>query len=389
MSILAFPGSDDSLPVPNVPPLVQYLLLHFLTPILAWLSAQIYQVVLTRCATHPLVRLAQLYDPSGVGATCADYYHRDGPGKPPTYTVNTLVRAEIVRAWADSCSDPDLEWHLASNLIVRWFVGLPVLGPTPDHSTLNRFHAWLTDHHPDALFRDVLAFLDRVDPEDPAATPQIVDTFAMASPVTPSSSPARLLLHLCARLVALWRTSAPASCQAALPPLDLGPVLAPAAARTPAHHQAQLEQAVTLATWLVADLRPHLPLLEADVRALLQLLLAALPKVIADETTMDADGVVRERPRDAKGHYRIMSAVDLEATLRKHEPDPAVLGSTAMIATTATRIRAGVIATGSTPDQDAPVAVLRQQLAANQPLPPALIMDQAGAWAKPVPKWRS
>jgi hypothetical protein len=77
-----------------------------------------------------------------------------------------------------------------------------------------------------------------------------------------------------------------------------------------------------------------------------------------------------------------MSAVDLEATFRKHEPDPAVLGSNAIIATTATRIRAGVIATGSTPDQDAPVAVLRQQLAAHQPLPPALIMDQAGGMGK-------
>ena len=83
-----------------------------------------------------------------------------------------------------------------------------------------------------------------------------------------------------------------------------------------------------------------------------------------------------------KGTYRIMSAVDLEATFRKHEPDPAVLGSNAMVATTATRIRAAVIRTGSTPDQEAPVAVLTQQRAAQQPLPPVLIMDQAGGMGK-------
>ena len=53
-----------------------------------------------------------------------------------------------------------------------------------------------------------------------------------------------------------------------------------------------------------------------------------------------------------------------------------------MIATTTTRIRAAVIRTGSTPDQDAPVAVLTQQLDANEPLPPALIMDQAGGMGK-------
>jgi hypothetical protein len=382
MAILAFPVADDSPPLPDVPPLVQYLLLRFFTPILQWISQQLYQAVLVRCTDHPLVQLAQRYDPAAVVASCAAYYHQTGPGKPPTYTVNTLVRAEIVRAWADSCSDPELEWHLASNLIVRWYVGLPVLGPTPDHATLNRFHAWLTLHHPDALFRDVLAFLDQVDPEDPAATPQIVDTFAMASPAAPTSSPARLLLHLSARLLVAWQRQAPRACQAALPPLDLGPLLTPPRTYTPSQHQALLEQAVTVARWLVSDLTPQLSALDLAARATIQPLLAAIPKVIADETITDADGGIHERPRDDKGHYRIMSAVDLEATFRKHKPDPAILGSNASIATTATRIRAGVIATGSTPDQDAPVAVLRQQLAAHQRLPPALIMDQAGGMGK-------
>ena len=63
MSILTSPISDDSMPLPDVPPLVQYLLLHFLAPILAWLSDHVYQVLLVRCAAHPLVRLAHLYDP--------------------------------------------------------------------------------------------------------------------------------------------------------------------------------------------------------------------------------------------------------------------------------------------------------------------------------------
>jgi Transposase domain (DUF772) len=378
MAILPSSTSDPATHLPELPPVVQVLLGRFLALILAWVSALVYQALLVQCASHPLVRLARLYDPSAVVAACSDYYHRAGPGTPPTFAVRILVRAEIVRAWADSCSDRELEWHLASNLLVRWYLGLPLLGATPDHATLNRFHAWLTDQHPDALFRDVLAFLDQVDPEDPATTPQIVDTFALASPAAPTSSPARLLLHLSARLVAAWQQHAPPACQRALPPLDLGPLVAPARTSTPSQHQALLEQAVTVACWLSADLTPQLPVLEPHARATIQPLLDALPKVIADETTTEPDGVVRERPRDAKGHYRIMSAVDLEATFRKHEPDPAVLGGNAMIATTATRIRAAVVATGSTPDQDAPVTVLQQQLAANQALPPYLIMDQAG-----------
>jgi hypothetical protein len=382
MSILSSATSDPYTRLPDLPPVVQAVLQRFLALMLAWVSALVYQALLAQCARHPLVRLAHAYDPAAVVTACGDYYHQAGPGTPPTFAVRLLVRAEIVRAWADSCSDPELEFHLATNLLVRWYVGLPLLGATPDHATLNRFHAWLTVHHPDALFRDVLAFLDQVDPEDPATTPQIVDTFAMASPAAPTSSPARLLLHLSARLVAVWQRQAPASLQAALPPLDLGPLIRPQRSYTPRQHQALLEQAVTLANWLVADLTPHLPALDAPAQAVIHALLAALPKVLADETTVDATGRVCERARDDKGDYRIMSAVDLAATFRKHEPDPAVLGSNAMLATTATRIRAGVIATGSTPDQNAPVAILRQQLAAHQPLPPTLIMDQAGGMGK-------
>ncbi|HSH77934.1 MAG TPA: transposase, partial [Herpetosiphonaceae bacterium] len=257
MAIVASPISDSATHLPELPSAVQAVLTRFLALILTWVSALVYQALLHQCATHPLVRLARSYDPATVVAACSTYYHHTGPGAPPTFAVRILVRAEIVRAWANSCSDPELEWHLATNLLVRWFVGLPLLGATPDHATLNRFHAWLTVHHPDALFRDVLAFLDQVDPEDPAVTPQIVDTFAMASPVAPTSSPARLLLHLSARLVTAWLQQAPTACQAALPPLDLGGLVDPPAARTPTQQQAQLEQAVAVATWLAVALTPH------------------------------------------------------------------------------------------------------------------------------------
>src|SRR6185295_11506175 len=101
----------------------------------------------------------------------------------------------------------------------------PALTPTSDHSTLSRFHAWLTIHAPDALFRDVLTFLDQVDPEDIVGTPQIVDTFAMASPAAPASSPAMLLRQITLRLVDAWWAAAPPRLQPAIPPLDLGPLV--------------------------------------------------------------------------------------------------------------------------------------------------------------------
>jgi hypothetical protein len=373
-------GSPD---LPNVPPFVLSILATFLTPILTWFSSQVYRVVLSRCATHPLVRLAQLYDLAPVVAACQTYHHPPGTkGTTPTYTIDQLVRAEFVRAWASSCSDPELEWLLASNLIARWFVDLPLLASTPDHSTLNRFHAFLTIHHPAALFGDVLSFLDQVDPEDPSSTPQIVDTFAMASPAAPSPAPDHLLRHLTRNLIAQWQAQAPAPLQVAIPPLDLGPLYHVPIPHTPAARQQLLQQAVTVATWVVEGLRPHLPSLDRPLRDACALLLGAIEKVIADETTTDAAGVVQERALKDKGDYRLMSAIDLESTFRKHDGSVAVFGSNAVIATTATRIRACVVLTGSTPDSEAPTAVLSQQQAAQQPLPPLLIMDQAGGLGK-------
>jgi len=292
-----------------------------------------------------------------------------------------LVRAEIVRVWASSCSDPQLEQLLASNLVARWYVGLPLLGPTPDHSTLNRFHAWLTRNHPRTLFADVLAFLDRVDPEDPATTPQIVDTFALQSAAAPTSI-AVLLWRLSGQLTDLWLSHAPLALQAALPPLDLGPLSHPPSAWTRAQHQAQLASAVTLAIRLQTDLEPHLAALDPALRGAVQGLLALLAKVVSDETSTDAQGHVVERPPKDKGHYRLASAVDPEATFRKHDQDDVVFGYNAAIATTATRIRAAVVATGSVSDSGAPVAVLQQQRDAALALPPQVVMDQAAGWGK-------
>jgi hypothetical protein len=80
--------------------------------------------------------------------------------------------------------------------------------------------------------------------------------------------------------------------------------------------------------------------------------------------------------------HHITSAVDLEATFRKHEGSPAVLGTNAAISTSATRIRAAVALTGSTPDSEAPCAVLRQELAAGDSVPAVLLMDQAAGHGK-------
>ena len=57
--------------LPDVPPLLQFLIASFLGPILAWLETLVYRPLLRRCAEHPLVLLNQYYDPSAVVEACA------------------------------------------------------------------------------------------------------------------------------------------------------------------------------------------------------------------------------------------------------------------------------------------------------------------------------
>ena len=373
----------NTLDLPDVPPVAQWLIGEFLAPILAWLQTLVYRPLLRRCADHPLVLLDRFYDPAPVVAACAGFHHAPStPGRPPTFSIELFVRCEIVRAWADTCSDPALEELLQTNLLVRWFVGLPLTQTGPDHSTLAAFHAWLSAHAPDALFADVLAFLDRVDPEDPQTTPQIVDTFAMHSPVAPCPTVAHLLAHLTLRLARLWLAHAPPALQQALPPIDLSVLADLPRARTPVERQQRLQSVVALVERVVDGLAPHLPALEPPLRLAVQDYLAALAKVQADELSGDATGFVAERPAGQRGTQRLASAVDRQASFRKHGDDPAVLGANAVLSTTATRIRACVALTGATSDSEAPIAALAQQAAAGRPLPAELVMDQAGGWGK-------
>jgi hypothetical protein len=383
MPIVAYPANTAQSDLPPVPPVLFALLAPYLAPLLTWLSDQFCARMLQDERDHPLVQIAQHYDLTSVIDQCAAYYHTSGAGAPPTYTVAQLVRAEVVRAYAGSCSSPALTSHLRTNLLARWFVGLPLFGPTPSPDTLERFHGWLCTHHPDALFRDVLAFLDRVDPEDPTTTPQIVDTFALQSPAAPQS-PAVVLMRLTAKLASLWLALHPADEWPVLPPdLDLHRLRTARASRSKEKGQRQLAHAVATARQVIAALEPLVPLADDPLPEMLPPIIAQIEQVIAAETTTDAAGQVHEKTKKAADDtYRIVSATDPEATFRKHTGHPAVLGYNATISVTATRIRAVVAPTGSTPDSETPELILKQLHEHEQPFPDYMIMDRAGGQGK-------
>ena len=380
MAIVPDPSTDHA-DLPPLPPRILLVLARWWAPILAWLTTHLEQRMLARCRLHPLVALAQVYDPTPVVLACAAFHHQRGPGAPPTHPVALLVCAEIVRAWLGARSDRQLEQVLTTDLVCRWFVGLPLLAPAPDHATLSRFHAWLAIHQPQGFFDHVLATLDRADPEDPATTPQIADTFALHTPAA-AVSPRLLLATSTGRLATWWIAHTPAACQAALPPLDLGPLCHPPRLLAPRQRPAAIHATASVASWVISGLTPVVPTLPAAMRAAVQAQLTQLDHILTSEFQVDAAGNWTERAAGTKGTFRPASAHDQEATFRDHGRTPPVLGYNAALSATATRIRSAIAVTGSTPDSATLVPLLAQQQARGDPLPAHLVMDQAGGHGK-------
>ena len=89
-------GTPD---LPAVPRWMQVWIILFLDPILTWAETRIYRLLLTQSPDQSLIQIGLHYDPSAVVGTCAGFHaDADGPGAPPTFTIEQLVRAEIVRA---------------------------------------------------------------------------------------------------------------------------------------------------------------------------------------------------------------------------------------------------------------------------------------------------
>ena len=65
MAIVSAPSTDAS-DLPPLPPLMLLILARCWDTLLAWLTAHVERRLLARCRHHPLVHLAQVYDPQPV-----------------------------------------------------------------------------------------------------------------------------------------------------------------------------------------------------------------------------------------------------------------------------------------------------------------------------------
>jgi transposase len=272
--------------------------------------------------------------------------------------------------------------------LYKQFVGYELFEPPPDHTTLCRFELWVLEHQPDLFFDEMLKQVYRLYPEERERL-LLTDTFGMYV------RGARkylidLLRDLGQGLLNELAELDPVRHQQVLTQLNeaalfgqKGDKITPAL--KPEERAERLQQVVNAALDLHAHLLSLLneaPFLPPEAEARLRLWLAAIAKVIADETTVTPDPEqpdkrrVVERAHGKKGTYRIACANDLDATYRDHGKGQAELQHNAALLTSDRFVQQTHVVTGAAPDPTTLVPLLEKLHQHHDFFPPKVVGDQ-------------
>jgi IS5 family transposase len=103
---------------------------------------------------HILYKINQQLDFSFVNEACKDLYSQD-QGRPVKNLPEIMFRSAIVQ-YLNNYSDRDMEEAARYNLIVKWFIGIPVDNSSYDHSALGDFRDRLGEKRWKKLFFMIL-----------------------------------------------------------------------------------------------------------------------------------------------------------------------------------------------------------------------------------------
>ncbi len=350
----------------------------------SWFSKGLFEQITRYAGRHLLVRLKDKLDINSIVEACKNYYHQSGPGTTAKYTIEQLVRALLVK-YLYNWSLRETEERLRHDLVVKWFVGCGVFDEVMDHSTLERFEQWVNEQQHRLFFDEVLKQIDADFPEERGGV-QIGDTFAMKANAA-SEGIVSLLRHTSRCLLAEIERGAVQESERILKQLDQDSLFG-AGEESWEYLQVETNRAerrlkAVQGVWQLQQLVKPLLLGWTDpLRTRVSLRLEDLDKIMADELqfTRDGDGKptqVSVLPAKDKGHYRLCSATDPQATCRSHGQNHTVGYNVGVAVTPQAFIREIQAATGAEPDQVGVARLIEEQLKHQGTCPSKLLYDQA------------
>lgn len=366
----------------NLAPIAS-ILARYSSPLLQWLSALVYERLIPPNSSHLLFVLNETLDFSPLEATCADYHKLNGKGRTVSHSVPRMLRALLVKYLYDY-SLRQLEEKIRYDIFVKWFVGYPVFAAGPDHTTLERFEAYLILHHPRLFFDTVLKQIDVAFPND-RNRPQLGDTFAMQANAALETLVKRLR-HTVQELLVAYQAADTDKYTQLWSQLDEKALFGHAAEKTECYLSTdQRRQRLLTTVDTVLDCLHCIR--QTDVAPAVQIWVVRLEKILNDELHLEQDEEGRLTDifllsNKKRGSYRICSATDPDATIRNHGPGKKDFGYNVSVVTTTTFIREIQADTGSRPDANPIPELLQSQQKHHDLCPDKFIYDQAAGRGK-------
>lgn len=375
----------NTLIIPETLAPIAFIFSHYLQPLLAWFSQYIFDRLLSHHQDHPLIRMQRLLDFTDLEQACASFHVLStSRGRPVTHSVTRLLRALFIKYWFD-LSLRQLEERLRNDMLLRWFVGYSLHQPTPDHTTLHRFEAYLYRAHPSLFFTSLLHQIDATI-DDGHDKIQIADTFALRANAALETLLQRLR-HSSYLLLQAWRSADPLGYAAVYPQLDDQALFGlKTEKRDFLLSRDEWQQRLSITVQAIEDCLFLLPP-EPERAPAVQRQVLVLRKIMADELLIshDAHGRILSVARLAekqRGRLRCVSATDPEASIRNHGPGKKDAGFNISVSATQDFIREIRADTGSTGDVVPIPDLLSAQAERDAVLPEKLLYDQVAGNGK-------
>ena len=112
-----------------------------------------YERVLGRYRTHFLVILDKLIDWESIGKQLLPLYKGQARRGRPPYAPQVLLKM-LFLAYLYNVSERSMEEFADTNMLAKWFMGLAIDDPAPDHSTLRVFRRRLEQEQFEAAERE-------------------------------------------------------------------------------------------------------------------------------------------------------------------------------------------------------------------------------------------
>ena len=277
-----------------LPPSALVVILSSWSVVLQWVSVVWYERQRSRYKNHWLWHLEQVADLTPLEQGCTGFHADSERGASVVHSTGRLVRALLVRH-LQALSFRQTEELLDNHLLFKQFVGYNLFAAPPDHTTLCRFELWVLRHQPEVFFNEVLEQVYRLYPAERQQL-LLTDTFGVYARGARGYL-IELLRDLARRLLAELARLDPARHQALLSQVDQTALFGQQGEKiTPALSVQERAERLQRVGGAALDLHDHLlaslsepPFLKPNHESDLRLWLAALAKVIADETVVTPD----------------------------------------------------------------------------------------------------